>query len=157
MGQIGAEQIEDLKFFNRYLSRVEIQLRNCVCTNATKNTWDPTIRGHLKHVTKHSTCPFFPWSDLLSLLIALWTWMCACMNDLACICAGSKHKRPSVQSDKVPISQSCDSDFLSVCQTATEGLSIQARAHILSHLLKYKRTQAAQTWKIAFFYCPFLQ
>lgn len=60
MGQIGAEQIDDLKFFNRYLSRVEIQLRNCVCTNATKNTRDPTIRGHLKHVTKHSTCPFWP-------------------------------------------------------------------------------------------------
>lgn len=53
------------------------------------------------------------------------------MNDLARICAGSKHKRPSVQSDKVPISQSCDSDFLSVCQTATEGLSIQTHAHIL--------------------------
>lgn len=60
MGQIGAEQIEDLKFFNRYLSRVEIQLRNCVCTNATKNPCDPTIRGHLKHVAKHSTCPFLP-------------------------------------------------------------------------------------------------
>lgn len=70
--------------------------------------------------------------------------LCVCMNDLACICAGSKHKRPSVQSDKVPISQSCDSDFLSVCQTATEGLSIQARAHIRSHLLKHKCMQPAE-------------
>lgn len=33
-------------------------------------------------------------------------------------------KRPSVQSDKVPISQSCDSDFLSVCTAASEGWSI---------------------------------
>lgn len=70
------------------------------------------------------------------------------MNDLACICAGSIHKRPSVQSDKVPISQSCDSDFLSVCQTAAEGLSIRARAHILSHLLKHKLTRARrEAWK----------
>ncbi len=49
-----------------------------------------------------------------------------------------------MQSDKVPISQSCDSDFLSVCQRATEGLSIQARAHILSHLLKHKLTRAVE-------------
>lgn len=70
------------------------------------------------------------------------------MNDSACICAGSIHKRPSVQSDKVPISKSCDSDFLSVCQTAAEGLSIRARAHILSHLLKHKLTRARrEAWK----------
>lgn len=78
------------------------------------------------------------------LLLSSALCVCVYMNDLACICAGSTHKRPSVQSDKVPISQSCDSDFLSVCQTATEGLSIRARAHILSHLLKHKLTRPVE-------------
>ena len=83
--------------------------------------------------------------------------VCVYMNGLACICAGSIHKRPSVQSDKVPISQSCDSDFLSVCQTAAEGLSIQARAHILSHLLKHKLTRPVKKREIPFLLCAVCQ
>lgn len=136
MGQIGSERMGELIIVRQ--SQVEIQRedppRSCfMCTNTKTLT-------SLKLATK--TPQHFLFFSGFVLILSSSFSLSVYMNDSACICAGSIHKRPSVQSDKVPISQSCDSDFLSVCQTAAEGLSIRARAHILSHLLKHKLTRA---------------
>jgi len=63
-------------------------------------------------------CFFSPAQRPLSFIL---TSLCVYMKDLfvGCVRAGGKHRRPSVWSHKVPIFQSCDSDFLSRCQTAT--------------------------------------
>lgn len=145
MGQIGAEQIGELIIVRQTpkSGRNPAAEFTSLCLMYTcKNiiSWFTNKIWNIFQTTQH-----FLFSGFV-LIRSLFLCLCGCvyMNDLACICAGSIHKRLSVQSDKVPISQSCDSDFLSVCQTATEGLSIQARAHILSHLLKHKLTWPVQ-------------
>lgn len=75
------------------------------------------------------------WALILLSSLCVYVYVCA----YVCVCISMTwpvfvlaaiQKRPSVQSDKVPISQSCDSDFLSVCPTAAEGLSIRAHARV---------------------------
>ena len=99
--------------------------------------------------THPKTSEHFLFSGAVLILPSPCLRMCVCIwRTWPEFVLAASHKRPSVQSDKVPISHSCDSDFLSECPTATEGLSIQARAHILtisSNTNSYSQWGAAET------------
>lgn len=128
-GRIGSERIQELIIAGPPC-QVELQLQ--ISFHPHKRKQEHFMIFH--HYQEMETVLFGKiWA--LFLLSSLFVRVCVCM----CVCISMTwpvfvlaaiQKKPSVQSDKVPISQSCDSDFLSVCPTAAEGLSIQAHARI---------------------------